>query len=63
MPDCETEATVREEVAPRSYTVETPEGTYRRTRRDIVETAQTQNTNELWNPQLNLYGVEESLDQ
>ena len=48
MPDRESEGIVTEEVAPRSYTVETQEGTYRRnlieTPRDrIVEMTANQN--------------------
>ncbi len=38
MPDRESEGIVTEEVAPRSYTVETQEGTYRRNRRNLIET-------------------------
>ena len=38
MPDRESEGVVTEEVAPRSYTVETQDGTYRRNRRDLIET-------------------------
>ena len=37
LPDREEEAIVDEEVAPRSYTVLTPGGTYRRNRRNLVE--------------------------
>ena len=35
--DRESEGTVREEFAPRSYTVETPNGTVRRNRRDVIQ--------------------------
>lgn len=38
MPDRESEGIVTEEIAPRSYTVETQEGTYRRNRRNLIET-------------------------
>ena len=37
IPDRQTEAVVKEEVAPRSYTVSSPDGTVRRNRRDLVQ--------------------------
>ena len=36
MPDREAEGEVQEEVAPNSYIVEGPDGSYRRNRRDII---------------------------
>ena len=43
MPDRETEAVV-EEVAPRSYTVNTPDGTVHRNRRDLIQVPDSQGT-------------------
>ena len=41
IPDREEEAVVQEEVAPRSYRVNTPEGTVRRNRRGLVRMPET----------------------
>ena len=37
VPDRNSEATVQDETTPRSYEVETAEGTYRRNRRDLIQ--------------------------
>ena len=39
MPDPESDGVVTKEVAPQSYTIETHDGTYRRNRRDLIETS------------------------
>ena len=44
MPDRGTEAVVKEEVAPRSCTVTTPDGTVHRNRRDLIQVSDGQDT-------------------
>lgn len=42
LPDRQTEGEVREEVTPRSYQIESSDGTYRRNRKDIIRLPDTE---------------------
>ena len=50
IPDNERQGTIIEEFSTRSYTVQTPEGTYRRNHRDLVPLPSTENNSEANDP-------------